>query len=89
MRFRAALHCGPIVVGEMGSVKKEIAMIGDTLNTAARIVEACREYDEAVLASADLLNQLTLPGGIVARALGPVALRGRATPVELFALSAL
>jgi adenylate cyclase len=40
--FRAGLHCGPVVVGELGYLKKEIALIGDTMNTAARIQEACR-----------------------------------------------
>src|SRR6185437_11137631 len=35
VEFRAALHCGPVVVGEMGTVKKEIALTGDTLNTTA------------------------------------------------------
>ena len=40
--FRAGLHCGPVVTGEMGSVKKEIVFLGDTVNTAARIQELCR-----------------------------------------------
>jgi len=29
----------------MGSVKKEIALSGDTLNTAARLVDVCRDSD--------------------------------------------
>src|SRR5262249_10575673 len=29
-RFRAALHAGPLVVGEMGDVKREIVLLGDT-----------------------------------------------------------
>jgi adenylate cyclase len=40
--LRAGLHCGPVAVGELGSVKKEIALIGDTMNTAQRVEEACR-----------------------------------------------
>jgi adenylate cyclase len=84
--FRAGLHCGPIVIGEMGTIKKEIALIGDTMNTTARIVDACRGRDVSVLASAALLNQITAPAGIVASALGPIQLRGRTEPVELFAL---
>ena len=32
---RAGLHCGPVVTGEMGSVKREIVFLGDTVNTAA------------------------------------------------------
>jgi adenylate cyclase len=86
--FRAGLHCGPVVVGEMGTVKKEIALIGDTLNTTARIVDACRSSGEAVIASAALLNQLTLPSGISARALGPTMLRGKESAVDLFMLEA-
>ena len=86
VEFRAGLHCGPIVIGEMGTVKKEIALIGDTMNTTARIVEACRERKLTVLASAALLRQLVVPADLDAQPLGPVQLRGRKTPVELFAL---
>ena len=39
---RAGVHCGPVVTGEMGSVKKEIVFLGDTVNTTARIQEFCR-----------------------------------------------
>ena len=86
VEVRAGLHCGPVVIGEMGSVKKEIALIGDTLNTAARIVDACRDSGEPVIASAVLLQQLMLPPGVAARALGEIKLRGKKSPVELFAL---
>jgi adenylate cyclase len=86
--FRAGLHCGPVVVGEMGTVKKEITLIGDTLNTTARIVDACRSSGEAVIASAALLQQLTLPPDIAARTLGPTVLRGKENAVDLFALEA-
>ena len=85
---RAGLHCGPIVVGEMGSSKKEIALSGDTLNTTARLIDACRETGEPVIASAVLLDQLVVPAGIAARALGPIRLHGKKSPVELFALHA-
>src|SRR5580700_4274545 len=85
---RAALHCGPVVVGEMGSFKKEIALSGDTVNTTARLVDACRETGEQVIASATLLEQLVVPSGIAARALGPVRLHGKKSAVELFALQA-
>ncbi|MBN9086640.1 MAG: hypothetical protein J0J01_07010 [Reyranella sp.] len=59
--LRAALHCGPVVAGEMGSVKKEIVLLGDTLNTAARIIDACRSSGETVIASKALLDRLALP----------------------------
>jgi adenylate cyclase len=86
-QVRASLHCGPVVVGEMGSVKKEIALSGDTLNTAARLVDACRDSDESVIASADLLDRLVLPPDVAARSLGFIRLRGKEQAIGLCALA--
>lgn len=87
--FRAALHCGPVAVGELGSLRREIALIGDTMNTAARILEACRETDTRVLASAALLERLdALPAGLARRRLGELNMRGKESPLELYALEA-
>jgi len=88
VQLRAALHCGPVVVGEMGSVRKEIALLGDTLNTTARLIDACRDSGEAVIASAELLDRLVLPPGIAARSLGPIRLRGKEQAIGLCALTA-
>jgi adenylate cyclase len=71
--FRAALHCGPVVIGELGTVKMEIAFLGDTMNTAARLQEACRDTGQRVLASAALVNRLAaFPPGIAKRSIGRV-----------------
>jgi len=71
----------------MGDVKREIVMLGDVMNTAARLEEACRATGQDVIASGAVLDGVTLPPGIVARSLGPMALRGKAEPIELFALT--
>ena len=87
VEFRAALHGGVVVVGELGYAKREIAFIGDAMNTTARLVEACRVTGRPVLASAELLARLgPLPAGVSAEPLAPIALRGKAAP---FAVSAL
>jgi adenylate cyclase len=83
---RARLHCGPVVTGEMGSVKKEIVFLGDTVNTTARIQDLCRQTGDRVLASAALLNLLELPFGITKRPLGDLHLRGKENDVVLYAL---
>jgi adenylate cyclase len=83
---RAGLHCGPVVTGEMGSVKKEIVFLGDTVNTAARIQEFCRQTGDRVLASATLVDLLELPSGIAKRPLGDLRLRGKESDVVLYAL---
>ena len=41
--FRASLHYGEIVAGEIGDVRREIAYVGDTLNVAARLLDAAKE----------------------------------------------
>jgi adenylate cyclase len=51
----------------MDSVKREIVFLGDTVNTAARIQELCRETGDRVLASGELIDRLDLPRGIAKR----------------------
>jgi adenylate cyclase len=84
---RAGLHCGPVVTGEMGTVRREIVFLGDTVNTAARIQELCRETGDRVLASADLIDRLELPSGIAKRSLGDLRLRGKGADLALYALT--
>ena len=85
--FRAALHVGVVVLGEVGSFKKEIALIGDSMNTAARILDACRALDRPALASRALIKRLgALPDSVRGHAIAPLALRGKAEPLELVAL---
>ena len=87
VNFRAGLHCGPLVTGEMGSVKTEIVFLGDTVNTAARIQDFCRETGDRVLASADLVDRLELPPGVTKRSLGDLRLRGKGADLALYALT--
>ena len=85
--FRAAMHCGEIVAGQIGDVRAEIAYVGDTLNVAARLLDAAKEVGRDVLVSADLLAKATLPSGIVAERLPTLAVRGRAAPLGIAALN--
>lgn len=58
-RLRIALHCGPLAAGEIGDWKKEIALLGDTMNTAARIEAAARAFDTATAVSDDVARLLS------------------------------
>jgi adenylate cyclase len=87
-QLRGALHQGPLIVGEMGDVKREIVMLGDTMNTTARIEEACRSTGRDYIASAPLIRAAQpLPAHICAESLGPLELRGKEGAIELFALT--
>lgn len=85
--FRAALHCGEIVAGEIGDVRREIAYVGDTLNVAARLLEATKSLGRDTLVSRDLLEIVKLPTGLQAKPLPTLAVRGRAAPLAISALS--
>jgi len=84
--FRAAIHGGPIVAGELGGWKREIAYLGDVVNTTARIAEVCRSLDRKVLASREVLSTMEAVRAFRALPIGPVTLRGKAEPLELVAL---
>jgi adenylate cyclase len=85
--LRAGFHAGPLIIGEMGDVKREIVMLGDTMNTAARIEAACRNSGHPVLVSPEALTRTVLPPALRAESIGSVALRGKSSGRELFALA--
>jgi adenylate cyclase len=84
--FRASLHCGPLVAAAMGPFKSEVALIGDAMNTAARIEQACRATGHRVLVSRSLLTRAAMPVDVEATSIGTRVLRGKAERLELFAL---
>lgn len=50
-RIRGSLHFGPVIVGEIGDIKRAIVFNGDVMNTAARLEELSRTVDGGFLAS--------------------------------------
>jgi adenylate cyclase len=84
--FRAALHTGEIVAGEVGTMKREIAFTGDTLNTTSRLMGVARESGHDIVMSGDLAAKLHLPAGLTAVALDAVHLRGKEKPLAVTAL---
>jgi adenylate cyclase len=60
---------------ELGTIKMEIAFLGDTMNTAARLQQACRDIGHRVLASAAIVERsAALPPGIAKRSIGRLRL---------------
>lgn len=87
-RLRGALHSGPLVIGEMGDLKREIVMLGDTMNTAARIEEMCRVTGREFIVSEAVLRAIGhLPPAVRMEPLGEMALRGKEGDVRLSALT--
>lgn len=85
--FRVGLHGGPVVVSECGYHKQDISYFGDTINTAARIEQQCKEFKCPFLISGSLVARIDLPATLQAQSMGFVQLRGRKTETELFTIT--
>ena len=82
--FKAGLHSGFVIAGEMGIIKKEIVYSGDVLNTAARIQSNCNDLDAKMLISKALMMQIdTSELNVPITEVGEVTLKGKANKVEL------
>jgi adenylate cyclase len=85
--FRAGLHFGFVMVGEIGVVKRDIAYSGDVLNTAARIQSKCNELGVNILISKNLLVGLgALPNVFKPREIGEIDLRGKQHSLMLYTM---
>jgi len=83
--FRVGIHVGDVTVGEIGVIKKDLAMSGDTMNTTARIRSAANELNQKFIVSKDFLEGAGLEEWQV-ESLGIVDLKGKGTGIELFSL---
>ena len=83
-KFRAVLHCGPVVVSEIGRSKQQICYLGDTMNVAARLEQHAKQTGHAFIVSKDLADRLQARSDISLNNVGTVHLRGRSTPTGLF-----
>lgn len=84
--FRVGVHVGEVTVGEIGVIKKDLAMSGDVMNTTARIRSCCSELDQKVLVSFDFMNEIDSEYW-QAKSLGMVELKGKTNEMELFSLN--
>jgi len=83
--FKAGLHYGFVIAGEVGIVKRDIAFSGDVLNTTARIQSKCNDLGVNILVSKLLMDQIdTGSSGYSPRPIGNMELRGKTEKVALF-----
>lgn len=87
--FRGGVEEGSVTVTEVGDIKREIAFHGDALNTAARLLELCREYDAAVLVSGRIHGQIAQNPALTTQPQGEITLRGKTEPVAVYGVEAV
>lgn len=83
--FRVGIHSGDVTIGEIGIVKKDLAMSGDTMNTSARIRSACNELNQKFLVSKEFVDCAQLKN-MHAEYLGDFDLKGKSESVALYSL---
>ncbi|MEA2384102.1 MAG: adenylate cyclase [Solirubrobacteraceae bacterium] len=89
LRVGIGVNSGPVVAGTLGGGGRvEFTVIGDTVNTAARVEEATRETGDVVLLTEATLRLLRADhGGFVERR--DVPLKGKSDRVRLYAPAVL
>ena len=87
-RIRGSLHFGPVIVGEIGDVKRAIVFNGDVMNTAARLEELSRNVDGGFLASRAAMERFKSAPPFTVRDLGRLPIRGRVDGIDVVGLGA-
>ncbi len=85
--FKAGIHTGEVIAGEIGIIKRDITYSGDVLNTTARIQSQCNALKSLLLISNLVRNKIDLNPLFDVTSVGEIALRGKGTTVELFDVS--
>lgn len=83
--FRVGIHEGEVTIGQIGVVKKDLAISGDAMNTTARIRTACSALNCKFLISQNFLDLLPLKSW-QAVPLGAIELKGKSDGVQLYAV---
>jgi adenylate cyclase len=84
--FKAGIHTGNVVAGEIGIIKRDITFSGDVLNTVSRMQRLCRQFNVDIIVSDHLLKKLQLTGKYHSQFLGLIKLRGKEKDMELCTL---
>ena len=87
--FKAGIHFGPVMAGEVGVIKKDIIYSGDVLNTTARIQEQCNQHNVDILISKETFDLISDTDGYKLIPLGSIELRGKKRKIDLNTISTI
>jgi adenylate cyclase len=90
MKMRIGINTGEIVTGNMGSTQRmNYTMMGDSVNLAARLEEAAKQYGIYVQISGQTLDELTHPDEFIVRKIDKIKVVGKSEPVVTYEIVTL
>ncbi len=81
--FKAGIHSGLVMAGEIGVIKKDIIYSGDVLNTTARIQEQCNHYSVDILISKGTFDLLSDTNAYQLVPMGSIELRVKEIKIDI------
>lgn len=84
--FKAGLHGGNVVTGQVGKSMIDIVFHGDVINTTEHIMAQCKPLDKKVLISENLVRRIDLMPNLHTEYVTTVLLKGKENEVSLYTL---
>lgn len=85
--LRAGMNAGPVLVSEVGDLKRELVYFGDTINVAAGLQAHCKEAGVRAVIAASLYRTVVHSTLLQPSRLGAVRMKGKIEQVECIALN--
>ena len=85
IKIGIGMQNGNLIMGITGDIERlDAAIISDTVNSASRIEGLSKHYGTNILITQDCIDNLTDPEEFNFRFLGPVRVKGKQKPIELY-----
>lgn len=87
IKMRIGVHSGSVIAGNVGSVDMiQYSTIGDTVNVAARLEKANKEFGTEILFGDEVYTSLTKTLHNKSKLSGEIILKGRAKPTKVYSI---
>ena len=87
INMRIGIHTGSVIAGNVGSVDMiQYSTIGDTVNVAARLERANKEFGTNILFGDEVYTSLTKKLHSQSTLSGEITLKGRAKPTKVYSI---